>query len=158
MQRSFWAIFLGLLSIQLAFAEPQPLPRFVGLRSKVVNAHVGPGGQYPVEWRYTRQNLPVEVIAEFDTWRQVRDSEGAIGWVHKSLLTGKRYVMVLQKNRKIFYKPDVKAPVVAVAESGVVGRLLECRQGWCRIDAQGYKGWVKRLFLWGVYPHEEKVS
>jgi len=155
--RYFWIAIIYSLFIQASWADPQPVPRFVGLRSKSVNVHVGPGGQYPIDWHYTRQNLPVEVIAEFDMWRQIRDSEGAIGWVHKSLLTGKRHVMILQKNRKLFHKPDVKANVIAIAEPGVLGRLLECHQEWCRIDAQGYKGWIKRRFLWGVYPHEEKV-
>jgi SH3-like domain-containing protein len=153
----FWFVILSLAFIQTAGAESQPLPRFVGLRSKAVNTHVGPGGQYPIEWRYGRQNLPVEIIAEFDTWRQIRDSEGAIGWVHKSLLSGKRHVMVLQKNRKLFHKPDIKASVVAIAEPGVLGRLLECHQEWCRVDTQGHKGWIKRRFLWGIYPHEEKI-
>ena len=50
-----------------------PLPRFVSLRSAEVNMRAGPSVRYPVEWVYRRAGLPVEVIAEFDTWRKVRD-------------------------------------------------------------------------------------
>lgn len=134
------------------------VPRFAALRSKAVNTHVGPGGTYPISWRLQRQYMPVEIVAEFDTWRQLRDHEGLVGWVHKSLLTGRRHAMISKKNRRLFKKPDMKADVVAIAEPGTVGKLLECRQEWCRLNVQGYKGWIKKRFLWGVYPHEEQVK
>ena len=97
-----------LLLIIFVFCQPiwalpnaLPLPRYVSLRSNSVNLHVGPGKNYPVEWRYVLQNLPVEIIAEFDTWRQIRDWQGTQGWVHKSLLSGRRTVWVLHKQRPL---------------------------------------------------------
>lgn len=151
-------LFLIIFSIQTAWAAPSalPVPRFVSIRSKEVNLHVGPGANYPTEWTFQRVGLPVEIIAEFDTWRQIRDSQGTQGWVHKSLLSGKRTVMVLKKIRKLFSSPEVASSVVARLEPGIIGKVLECRNDWCRLDVEGYKGWIRRRFIWGVYPDEVK--
>ncbi|MDP7625068.1 MAG: SH3 domain-containing protein, partial [Rhodospirillales bacterium] len=67
----------------------KPLPRFVSLRADEVNLRTGPGVRYPVDWVYQRKNLPVEVIAEFGTWRKVRDVQGSQGWIHQSLLSSR---------------------------------------------------------------------
>ncbi len=67
-----------------------PLPRYVSLRAEEVNMRTGPGVRYPVDWVYKRRNLPVEIIAEFGTWRKIRDVEGAQGWIHQSMLSNRR--------------------------------------------------------------------
>ena len=154
--------FIKIISVTCAESSALPLPRFVSLRSNLVNIHVGPGNHYPVEWQYVRQNMPVEVIAEFDTWRQIRDWQGTEGWVHKSLLSGKRHVWVLHKIRKLYKDPAEKSKIVAQVEPGVVANVLECQGAWCRIEiksnGQKYKGWMKRHGVWGVYPNETKIS
>lgn len=83
-----------------ATPEKLTLPRFASLRSHKVNIHVGPGSDFPTTWTFQRQGLPIEIIAEFDTWRQIRDMEGTTGWVHKSLLVGKRTVVVLSEKKQ----------------------------------------------------------
>ena len=100
-------------------------------------------------------SLPVEIIAEYDTWRRIRDREGAVGWVHQSTLSGRRSVIVSARTRTLRRKPTAKAPPVALAEAGVIAGLLECADEWCRIDAQGYRGWLKRDEVWGVYAGEK---
>jgi SH3-like domain-containing protein len=86
---------LGLLAGTACAEAGLALPRFVSLRSDEVNLRTGPGTNYPVEWVYVRRGLPVEIIAEFDNWRKVRDIEGTVGWIHKSLLSGKRMAVIL---------------------------------------------------------------
>ncbi len=71
-----------------------PTPRFVSLKADEVNVRRGPGWDHAVAWVFHRAGLPVEVIAEFDVWREVRDSEGATGWVAGTLLSGRRTVLV----------------------------------------------------------------
>lgn len=133
-----------------------PLPRFVCIKATVANMHVGPGNNYPVEWKYMRQYLPVEVIAEFEHWRQVRDMQGTVGWFHKSLLSSKRFVIVQQKVANLYTGPDLQSPVLATVEPGVVAKINECFNNMCKVDIQGVKGWIKRDFLFGVYPDEVK--
>ena len=81
---SFFRIFLGASAIFLLFSAfapalqaaghkgtGLPLPRFVSLRAGEVNLRTGPGVQHPVDWVYHRQNLPLEIIAEYGTWRKM---------------------------------------------------------------------------------------
>lgn len=131
-----------------------PIPRFVSLRSGEVNVRTGPGVRYPVDWVFVRQGMPVEVTAEFDTWRRIRDWEGTQGWVHQSMLSGRRAVVVMGEMRTVRQQPQSSAPAVAQAEPGVMGRLDSCEADWCRVDMQGIEGWLRRDEVWGVYPGE----
>jgi SH3-like domain-containing protein len=135
-------------------AAGSPLPRFVSLRSDEVNLRTGPGVRYPVDWVLQRRHMPVEVLAEFENWRKIRDWQGTEGWVHQSMLSGRRYAMVTGELRTIRRQPETNSPAVARLEAGVVAQLLECKDQWCRVDAGGFKGWLLRSEFWGVYANE----
>lgn len=144
------------LIISSAFgAEKNPVPRFVSFRPNEVNVRVGPGPNYPVEWIYLKAGFPMEVIAEFDTWRKVRDLEGIEGWVHQSMLTSKRHAIIRGTEALMFAKEDSKSPPLVRLQQGVVVDLLRCRGEWCQVRIYDFKGWVQRPFLWGIYPQEE---
>ncbi len=98
--------------------------------------------------------MPLKITAEFDNWRRVEDQDGAGGWVHYALLSGVRSVVVILDMAELRTSPDPAAQVVAQAELGVIGRVLECRPDWCRIQSGGEKGWVAKTALWGVAPGE----
>lgn len=153
------SIFFTLLLLSgqaLAVSEKLPLPRFASLRSNKVNIHVGPGSDFPVEWMFQRQGLPIEIIAEFDTWRQIRDMEGTTGWVHKSLLVGKRNAIVVNEKKPLKKSAKAEASIVAYLEPGVVTKIKQCKDDWCRLEVKGHDGWIERQHIWGIYPHEEK--
>jgi len=152
---------LGLALLLLAFAgqalaagEDLPLPRFASLRSNEVNLRTGPGTNYPVDWVLTRRAMPVEVLAEFDIWRKIRDWQGTVGWVHQSMLTGNRTALILASPRLLRGEPGGGARPVAKLEPGVIAKLLECNGDWCRLEANGYRGWLKRDEFFGVFPNE----
>jgi SH3-like domain-containing protein len=134
-----------------------PLPRFVSFRSDEVNLRTGPGVRYPVDWIYTRRDLPVEVIAEFEAWRKIRDWQGVEGWVHQSMLSARRMVVVIgPQQRKLRSEPDEKSPYLALLDPNVIGRLLSCPKDkiYCRVDVENIQGWMKRDEFWGVYSGE----
>jgi len=132
------------------------VPRFVSLHSDKVNLRAGPGRQYPIEWVLTKKDMPVEVIAQFEHWRRIRDWDGTIGWVQEHMITGRRYVVVAKGGvRPVYREPDATAAQVARAEPGVLARLVECRGAMCRIEADNIAGWMRRSDLWGVYPDEK---
>ena len=131
-----------------------PLPRFVSLRSGEVNLRTGPGVRYPIDWVYQRPGLPVEVIDEFDTWRRIRDWQGAVGWVHQSMLRGRRMVMVIGERRLLRQDPDGQSPGVAYLEPGVLGELKGCEALWCEVTSGGYEGWLHSEEFYGLYPSE----
>lgn len=131
----------------------QQVPRFVSLRVDVANGRSGPSSQHPIAWRYTRAGLPMEVIAETPDWRRVRDPDGEVTWMHRSILSGRRSVYTLEET-PMHARDNGDSPVEAIAEPGVILSLERCRTGWCRVEAQGYRGWVRTSTLWGVYPEE----
>jgi len=147
------AAILVLVAASGRAAEKQ-LPRFVSLRADEVNLRTGPGERYPIDWVLVRKGLPVEIVEEFDVWRKIRDFQGSEGWVHQRMLTGTRSVLVEGAVRVLHVQPDQASPAAARAEAGVVARLIECRGPWCRVEAQGIRGWLKRDEIWGVYPDE----
>ena len=128
------------------------LPRFASLRANEVNLRTGPGQQYPIDWIFRYRSMPVKIIGEYDHWRQVRDWEGTEGWIHKSLLTGRRTAMVVGNGHPLRRSPEGASAVVARIEGKVVGRLLECEGRWCRLEVGGYRGWMQRSQLWGTDP------
>lgn len=133
-----------------------PIPRFVSLKSDRVNLHEGPAKDHRTIWIYQRAGLPVEITAEFDTWRKIRDSEGTEGWVLHSLLSGRRTAMVTSKaaDTLLRAKPSPEAKPVAKLQTGVIGSIKSCRDNWCRMVGEGFDGWIEQIKLWGSYPGE----
>ena len=149
------ALQLALLAALAHASEPgAELPRFASLRAGEVNVRTGPGGRYPVEWVFVYRHMPIEIVAEFDTWRKIRDWQGTEGWVHRSMLSGRRTAIVTTGRRSIRDVPARDARVLAEVEERVVGQLLECRPQWCRVEIAGFRGWIRRAVIWGVYDGE----
>ena len=131
-----------------------PIPRFVSLRSDEVNIRTGPGTRYPVDWVFKRKAMPVEIVAEYENWRKIRDWQGASGWVHQSLLTGKRSFIIAAKTASLHKTPAASAEVVAKLEPEVLGEIRSCAGDWCRVKVSGVNGWIERSGMWGVYKSE----
>jgi SH3-like domain-containing protein len=136
-----------------------PIPRFVSIKTDRVNVRGGPDKDHDVAWIYTRVGWPVEITAEFENWRRIRDSDGTEGWVYHSLLSGKRTAVVQLKAKtdlaQLHAKPDAQSPVTAELQSGVLGSVKSCSGLWCRLVGEGYDGFIEQNRLWGVYPDEK---
>jgi len=137
-----------------------PLPRFVSLKSDKVNVRKGPSTDQAIVWVFSRAGLPVEVIAESDNWRRVRDSEGADGWVFHSLLSARRTVLVMpwakgEESVPLYASNSTGSRAVAALQSGVLGNVLDCDGEWCQVSVDDYSGYVQQDKLWGVYRGEE---
>lgn len=130
------------------------LPRFVTLGSDEVNLRTGPGTRYPKSWVFRRAGLPVLITAEHEYWRKVRDIDGAEGWVHRSLLSGRRAGMVVGDIATLRAAPAANAAPVLRAEAGVIGHLHLCQVAWCEIEIAGRQGWLPRDAIFGVLPGE----
>jgi SH3-like domain-containing protein len=140
-----------------------PLPRYVSLKADRVNLRAGPGTDYPTSWVYRQAGLPVEVLSEFESWRQVRDSEGTTGWVLQSLLSGRRTALVTPWDVKagmpapqipVRNSDSERARAVAIVEAGVIANIHSCDGRWCSITIDRYRGYMPQKQLWGVYPNE----
>ena len=164
----FTAVMLGASASTAASAKDSalttsglPVPRYVSLKSDHVNVRAGPTKDNDVAWVYTRSGLPVEITAEFENWRRVRDSEGAEGWVYHSLLSGRRTAVITMKTKDdlapIYDRADPGSAVAARLQAGVVANVKRCAAGWCHVNGTGFDGWIEQQRLWGVYA-DEKVD
>lgn len=145
-----------------------PLPRFATTRSEPINVRVGPGTKYEVAWTYLKSVIPVEIVQEFDTWRKIRDVDGAEGWVHQNLLSGTRagYATPLLANGEVALRasPSDSAELRARLGAGFKVIIKQCDAVWCDVTASrqddnarsaSYSGHVRQEELWGVYPDEQ---
>ena len=166
----FVAFIAGMIFAGAAVAAPAetanpkttsglPIPRFVSLKQDKVNVRGGPTKDHEVAWVYTRAGLPVEITAEFENWRRIRDWEGGEGWVYHTLLSGRRTASVAPQAKgevlPLHDKPDAQSAVVAKLQAGVTGTVKRCTGAWCRIAGDGFDGWIEQSRLWGVYPNEK---
>ena len=148
-------------------ASGLPVPRYVSLKSDRVNVRKGPGADFAVAWVFQRAGLPVEIVKEFETWRQVRDSEGAEGWVQQNLLSGRRTALVAPWDSRLRPGAGGDAPttplhdtaskgsdIAALIEPGVLANVLSCDSGWCRVSIAEQRGFIEQARLFGVYPDE----
>lgn len=166
--------FVGLLPFAALSAQPPkvdlatrkngpsglPLPRFVSLKADQVNVRKGPGWDHGVAWVFRRAGLPVEVIAEFDVWRRIRDNEGAEGWVLGSLLSSRRTVMIApwktdRQPLELLRSAANGAEAKAKLAPGVLGDVEKCDGLWCEISAGSVNGYISQEMVWGAYPGEK---
>ena len=127
----------------------QPVPRFVTLRFDEAIGRAGPSSDHPKVWIYNRLGLPMEVIAETPNWRRVRDPGGEEVWMHRRLLSGRRALWTREAS-VLYARHDTQSSVIAEIEAGVVLSQDRCRPGWCRVEAQGFRGWVQTEQVWGI--------
>lgn len=137
-------------------ATKLPVPRFVSLRSDKVNVRAGPGFQYPVNWVYQRKDLPVEIIGEFDVWRQILAPDGGTGWVHEATIMAKRGFYITANKAPLRSSPNSSANIVAYLKEGVSGSLLRCSSDsrYCKVAIKYDTGYLARNDFWGAFSDE----
>lgn len=131
-----------------------PLPRFVSIRAEEVNVRTGPGERYPVRWILKRKFMPVEIVAEYETWRKIRDWQGTEGWVHQALLWGRRSAVVHPAEAVLRADPSPVARPVARLAAGVIGQIDNCAEKWCHFTIGKNEGWIGKDYIWGIYANE----
>ena len=133
-----------------------PLPRYVSLKSSRGRVRRGPSRSHPIEWEFTHRGMPLEIVGEYEHWRRVRIWDGSSGWMHYSLLSGSRTVVVVGDEVSLHVTPEDNSVITAVAQKDVVARLGKCNGEWCHIRVDGHRGWVLKSRLWGVYADETR--
>jgi len=148
--RQILAAALLLAAVGPAAAQSDvELPYWASISVDEARMRKGPSPDVPVIWEYRRKDLPVKVIARFETWRKIEDPDGTRGWMAARLLSRTRTAIVTGGIRPMREEPNLSAAVAYRAEAGVVGRITDCKDGWCRIDVGGRKGWIETDHIWG---------
>lgn len=127
-----------------------PLPRYVSLKASEANVRRGPSLSHRIDWVFQRRGMPLQVIAEYGHWRRVIDRDGQGGWVHYTMLSGARTVIIDEDALRLYARATPESRETVQLEAGVIARLRECDASWCQLSAGGYKGWAPKDVLWGV--------
>ncbi len=128
-----------------------PVPRWVSLKFGEVNARRGPGEDHPVKWVYRARGLPMLVFEETAEWRHLRDPYGETAWVQMAQVTGERTVLRAEDSPlPLLARPEEGAAVRAMLNPRSVADLDRCKDGWCRVEAGGVKGWAPADQLFGT--------
>lgn len=140
------------LSVDSFGKDKLPIPRFASIKLSEVNARSGPSITSSIEWMFIKKDEPVEITAEYDQWRQIRDIKNEGGWVHSSVLSGKRFVIINTKSfTYLFQDTSEKSQAIGKLNNAVRCQLHKCDENWCNVTCQPLKGWVLKNALWGVY-------
>lgn len=133
-----------------------PLPRFVSIAKNEAYVRAGPGRKYPIQWVYKKAGIPVEIVLEYDVWRKIHDFDGQEGWVHKTLLSGRRTGFVRgEELASLYKKPKKDSRIAAYLQPKLLVSIDSCEDGWCEVDAGNYTGWLEQSVIWGVYEAEK---
>jgi SH3-like domain-containing protein len=145
------ALMLFLSARALAVEQTAFVPHFASLSRDKVFLRQGPGYRYRILWEYHRRSYPVRVVATFDAWRRIADSDGSVGWIHQTMLSDARTVLIVGTGRAAARLGiSTKSPTMALLEPGVVARLRACQPLVCKVEVDGVGGWIDRKRLWGV--------
>lgn len=134
-----------------ATAQEVEVPYWASIRASEVNMRVGPGEDYRINWTYRRLHLPVKVLRIMEGWRLVQDPDGARGWMLARFLTRERGAIVKGKGLAELREAGAEdSRVLWKLRPGVVGKLGECKTGWCRFEVEGHVGHVRQDRVWGA--------
>ena len=148
------ALAAGALGAAQAQRE-RKTPYWASIAAGKAMMRTGPGRNYPAIWLYRRADLPIEVIETYPDWRKVRDPGGETGWMLQRLLSDTRTALVIGETlRPMHDAPSDRSRIRYRARPGVVGRISQCADGWCRLDVAGQKGFIQVAHLWGIGPGE----
>ena len=123
---------------------------FLTLRNEKVNLRQGPSFDYPIKILYKKKFLPVLIQDKSDNFRKIRDHENNTGWVHISQLSKKKAAITIEEDQLIFNKPSIYSKPFAILKKGRLCKVHKCKDDWCKISVEKYKGWVKKDILWGL--------
>ncbi|MEO6433621.1 MAG: SH3 domain-containing protein [Sphingomicrobium sp.] len=146
---------LATFAASSATAQAKKTPYWASIASGKAMMRTGPGRNYPGTWLYQRRDLPVRVLKVYPDWRLIEDPDGTKGWMLVTLLSDKRSAMVKPGvPRAVRQSPGLGAKVRYLAEAGVVGRIDQCKAGYCRIEIGTKKGYIAVGDIWGVAADE----
>jgi len=123
---------------------------FLTLRNDKVNLRQGPSFEYPIKLFYKKKFLPVLIQDKFENFRKIRDHENNTGWIHISQLSKKKAAITIDDNVLVFNKPSIYSSPKVILKKGRLCKIKKCKNDWCSITVDKFKGWVKKESLWGL--------
>ena len=145
MKKKIFLLFLIFFSTIIYADIPK---KYLSLKIKLVNVRYGPGFDYPIKYVYKKKYLPVEVIDKKENFRRIIDFKKNSGWIHISQLKKSNSLIILE-NKILFKKPSRFSKPLAKLEKGRLLIIKKCKNKWCQVTTDNYKGWIDTNNIWG---------
>ena len=141
---TIWVLFLSILFSQFSIAEE----RFLSLKKSKVNVRYGPSFESPIKYIYKKIDLPIKLIDKKENFRRIIDQKNNSGWIHISQLKKVNSLIPLE-DKILFKKPSIFSKPLAKIEKGRVLIVQNCKDNWCKIKSDKFKGWIRTENIWG---------
>ena len=138
-------IFFSLFFFSIVSAEEI----FLSLKKNKVNVRYGPSFEFPVKFIYKKINLPIKQIDKKENWRRIIDLKNNSGWIHSSQLKPINSIITLN-DKILFTKSSNFSEPLAKIQKGRVLLLQKCKNEWCKVRTDKFKGWIKTDNVWGL--------
>ena len=148
MKKIFFILLLLVIPINLYSRDYTFTPKYASIKKEKAYSRHNASFDAPLEWIYQKKNLPILIIRERDNWREIRDIDGDISWMHVSMISNKRTFINREDQNLLKYKNN--NIVNAIVKKGVVGKIINCDEVFCKVKIKKYKGWVEKKYLWGI--------
>ena len=149
MKKIFFILLLLVIPINLYSRDYTFTPKYASIKKEKTYSRHNASFDAPLEWIYQKENLPILIIRERDNWREIRDIDGDISWMHVSMISNKRTFINKEDQNLLKYK-DNKNIINAIVKKGAVGKIINCDEIFCKVKIKNYKGWVEKKYLWGI--------
>ena len=148
MKKIFFILLLLVIPINLYSRDYTFTPKYASIKKEKAYSRHNASFDAPLEWIYQKKNLPILIIRERDNWREIRDIDGDISWMHVSMISNKRTFINKEDQNLLKYKNNNIVNVIV--KKGVVGKIINCDEIFCKVKIKNYKGWVEKKYLWGI--------
>ena len=148
MKEIFFILLLLIVPINLYSRDYTFTPKYASIKKEKAYSRHNASFDAPLEWIYQKKNLPILIIRERDNWREIRDIDGDISWMHVSMISNKRTFINREDQNLLKYKNN--NIVNTIVKKGVVGKIINCDEIFCKVKIKNYKGWVEKKYLWGI--------
>jgi SH3-like domain-containing protein len=123
------------------------------VKGSLVNVRRGPGTEYKSVWQVYRY-MPFKKVGVSlsGDWYAVRDVDGDVNWIHKSVVTGayrcavvKSEVVNVRTGPGTRYRKKYSDPMRQYDSF----RVLRIKGAWVKVkDDMNNSGWISRRYLW----------
>ena len=138
-------VIIFFFKMSLSYSEEY----FMTLRNEKVNLRQGPSFEYPIKLFYKKKYLPVKVQDSYENFRKITDHQKNNGWIHISQLAKKKAALANDGKVFVFKRPSKFSKPKLIMEKGKLCLVLKCKNEWCKIKVNNFKGWVLKEKLWG---------
>ena len=148
MKKIFFILFL-IIPINVHSIIYPIEPKYASLKKDRVYSRWNASFDAQVKFVYQKKNLPILIVDEHDVWKKVIDINNDWGWIHTSMISNKKTFINNKEQNLLKYK-DNSNIVNAIVKKGVVGKIINCDEIFCKVKIKPYRGWVEKKYLWGI--------